>query len=451
MKNRSSFVYVLAICFSVTGNLLMSKHLTVSAEQISQFRGPDGNGVYQATLPNTWSITDKESIAWVADVPGGGWSSPVSAVGHIFVTTAVSEDDTRPKGFEGGVQSMGAFFSSKPPNAAYRFEVHCFDEKDGNLIWKKEISSAKPPHKIHPSNSYATESPVSDGNHVYVYYAAIGVVACLDLSGDVVWQREIGAYKTGMDFGTGSSLALHQGMVFVQCDNEQESFIRALDCESGEEVWNKKRESRTSWSSPVIWENSQRNELLACGTGTITSYDPSTGEQLWKLTGLGGAFSASPTFDRERVYLGQSGRNSRGPLVAVKAGASGELGLDDLADPNLGWVVDAAGPGMSSPVCVDGLVYVLGRGILSCHDASSGERLYRERIKDASSVTSSLWSVGNEVFTMNESGETTVIKCGKNFEQARTNSLDGLFWSTPSSTNDALLVRSVDKLYCIRK
>ena len=239
-------------------------------------------------------------------------------------------------------------------------------------------------------------------------------------------------------------------MLFVQCDNEEQSFVCALDTQTGKDIWRDERDSRTSWSSPVIWNNRLRTELVVCGSGTVTSYEPSTGNPLWKLNGTGGAYSASPTFDQDRIYLGQSGRNSRGPLVAVNAGAAGELTLDSVGINALAWVEDSAAPGMCSPVVIDGRVYVLSRGILSCHDAATGERIYRERLPNASSVTASLWAAGDRVFAINESGETAVIKAGEEFEVVGSNSIDGLFWSTPSATETTLLVRGADRLHCIR-
>ena len=317
------------------------------------------------------------------------------------------------------------------------------------MAWKKQVVLRKPPFKIHPSNSYATESPVTDGENFYVYFAAVGVVACLNTSGEQIWTRELGAFKTGNDFGTGSSLALHDDLVFVQCDNEEQSFVCALDTKSGEDIWRDERDSKTSWSSPVVWKNRLRNELVTCGSGTVTSYEPSTGKVLWRMTGAGGAFSASPTFDQERIYLGQSGRNSRGPLVAINAGASGDLTSDTIGENGLAWVEESAAPGMCSPVVVGGRVYVLSRGILSCHDAETGKRLYRERLNNASSVTSSLWASGDKVFTLNESGETSVINVGSEFDLAGSNAIDGLYWSTPIAIENALFLRTADKLHCI--
>ena len=271
------------------------------------------------------------------------------------------------------------------------------------------------------------------------------------LDGEEIWKRELGAFPTSNDFGTGSSLAYHDGMVFVQCDQEQSSFVCGLNAKTGAEIWRNDRSSRTSWSSPVIWNNDVRSELVTCGSGAVTSYDPASGDVLWQLTGIGGSFSASPTFDRQRIYLGQSGRTSRGPLVAINAGAEGELSYETIGEKALAWIQDLSAPSMCSPVVLDGRVYVLSRGIISCHDAETGESLYKKRLKDASSVTASLWAAGNNVFALNESGETSVITSGDEFKLEGTNSIDGLFWSTPAGTSTELLIRSSDKLYCIRK
>jgi outer membrane protein assembly factor BamB len=412
------------------------------------FRGPEGNGVSLEKHPEAWSMDS--NLAWSVEVPGGGWSSPVVSGDKVFVTTAVADDGSRPKGFGEGVASMRSHFMGRAPTRPFSFEVHCMSLKDGGLLWKQQVLSKTPPHKIHPSNSYATESPVADGDRVYAYFAAVGVIACLDQKGKTLWQKEVGAFSTSSDFGSGSSLAIHGGMVFVQCDNEERSFLVALDVKTGKEVWKVERTGRTSWSSPVIWKNKQRAELVVCGAGNVTAYEPITGEPLWILTGTGGAFSASPTCDQDRIYFGNSGRNSRGPLIAVGAGAAGELTLESIGEKQVAWIEDAAAPGMCSPVVVDGRLYVLSRGILSCHDAATGERLYRQRLKNASSVTSSLWAADGNVYALNESGETSVIKGGDQFEQLPSNQTPGLFWATPSIAEKSLLIRGAKMLHCIR-
>ncbi len=441
-----------AALFSMLTVPFCSHYATLFAADVVEswgsFRGPEGNGVASGTHPDAWSM--ERNLAWSVEVPGGGWSSPIVAGDKVFVTTAVAGDGTRPKGFGEGVASMRSHFMGKAPTEPYSFEVHCMSLKDGSLLWKQQVISKKPPHKVHPSNSYATESPVADGERVYAYFAAVGIVSCLNQNGQTVWQKDVGAYRTSSDFGSGSSLAINEGVVFVQCDNEEKSFLIALDGKTGEEKWRIDRTGRTSWSSPIIWKNKIRTELVVCGAGNVTAYDPGTGESLWTLSGTGGAFSASPTCDESRIYLGNSGRNSRGPLIAVAAGAGGELTLESIGEDQVVWIEDAAAPGMCSPVVVDGRLYVLSRGILSCHDAATGERLYRERLKNASSVTSSLWAADGKIYALNESGETSVIEGGDEFAQLPSNETPGLYWSTPSVAGEALILRGAKMLHCIR-
>ena len=428
---------------------LCSSFSTASASDWGQFRGPEGNGVNtKAKLPVTWGEAD---IRWAADVPGGGWSAPIQAGNKIFLTTAVSEEVGRPKGFGRGVASMGSFSRAKPPSEAVAFEIHCLNLEDGALLWKQVVESRKPKHKIHPSNTYATETPATDGQHVYVYFASIGVVACFDLGGKEVWKREIGSFPSGNGFGTGSSLALADGMVYIQCDNDESSFLVAMDAKTGNDVWRVEREGRTSWGTPVLWSNKTRKELVVCGSGFVTSYEPESGEVLWNLTGMGGSFTSSPATDENRIYFGNSGPGSRGPLVAVNAGASGDIDLraGDAEQDGLAWSVRSAGPGMASPVVVNGYLYVVSSGILGCYDAETGDRVYRERLPEMSSAASSLIGTGDHVYILGEQGKTAVVKVGQDYELVAENLVEGLFWSTPAVVENQLLLRSATQLYCI--
>jgi outer membrane protein assembly factor BamB len=433
-------------CLIVTGAL---SQIPLDAADWGQFRGPQGNGVLiDAKLPKDW---DASKVIWSADIPGGGWSAPIQAGDKILVTTAVSEEIGRPKGFGRGVASMGSFSRAKPPSEAVAFEVHCFSLADGSLIWKKEIDSRKPEHKIHPSNTYATETPATDGQHVFIYFASIGVVACLDLDGNEIWKRDLGSFPSGNGFGTGSSLALGEGLVYVQCDNDESSFLVALDAETGNDSWRVERDGRTSWSTPILWTNKQRTELVVCGSGFVTSYDPVTGAELWNLTGVGGSFTSSPATDDDRIYFGNSGPGSRGPLVAVNAGASGDLDLtgDIAAQDGIAWIIRSAGPGMASPVVVNDCLYVVSTGILSCHDAKTGERHYRERLPEMSNAASSLIATSEYVYILGEQGKMAVINIGGEYDLVAENLLEGLYWSTPSVAGNRLLIRSATQLHCI--
>jgi len=416
-----------------------------------QFRGLAGNSALaKLNHPAVWNPS--RNIAWSADLPGGGWSSPVVSEGRVYVTTASAGGRLKPKGFSDGVASMRSFFGgSRKPVGKVRYAVHCLQLSDGKQLWTKSVVEAEPPHRVHPSNTYATESPVAIGGRVYAYFATIGIVACLDRDGQEVWRMDVGAFPTSSNFGTGSSLAYDEGRLFLQCDNQQKSFLLAINAADGKQLWRANRRGRTSWSSPLVWRNQVRSELVVCGSADVTSYDLESGESLWMLTGVGGSFSASPAADRQRVYFGNSGPGRSGPLVAVAAGASGELTVaGQSAGPGVAWVQRNSGPGLASPVSDGQFVYVTGRGILSVYDAESGQRLKRTRLPGSSSIAASPWIAGDRLFVLDESGNTHVLKTGRDVEPVAKNSVQGLFWSTPSVAGSNLLLREAGRLYCIR-
>jgi outer membrane protein assembly factor BamB len=417
----------------------------VNSSDSHQFRGTDGTGVVgELGFPESWGAGS--NIAWSADLKGGGLSSPVVVGDRIFLTTAVGFAE--PASFMQGVSDM----RPKLPEGELKFQVMCLKLSDGSLIWEKTVAEQKPQHPIHASNSFATETPASDGTHLFVYYGSIGKLAGMDLDGNVLWEKDLGAFPTGNGFGSGSSITVGDGKVYVQCDNDQSSFVAAFESATGDEVWNKPRDGRTSWSTPVFWRNDIRSELVTCGSGTVTSYNPKNGEELWSLSNIGMSFSASPAVDSKQIYFGNSGPRSSGPLVAIPAGINGkhELSANGAFD-KMAWSKMQAGPGMSSPVSVDGKVYVAGRSKLVCYAAETGEEIFKARLP-LGSMAASLWAAGNRVFAMDETGKAIAIEIGAEMKVSSTNQIkDDLFWSTPAMAGNSLLIRGNKKLYCIRK
>ena len=414
------------------------------AQEWPQFRGPDGNGVLpQLEHPVEWG--SDRNIAWSIDLPGGGLSSPIVHGERIFLTTAIGA--APPVSYSEGVRDM----SPQKPETALKFHVICFQVNDGSKLWEKTIVEKQPEYPIHGSNSFATESPATDGKHLFVYFAAVGTVAALDFDGNEIWRQELGAYPTGNNFGSGSSLTTGEGKVFIQCDNDESSFVLALNAATGEEVWRRERQSRTSWATPVFWENDRRAELITCGSGFVTSYDPASGEELWTITNIGGSFSASPASDKQFIYLGNSGPRSSGPLLAIDSEMEGDRKFDpDEPLEHLAWSKMQAGPGMASPVSVGGYLYIPGRGILTCYSSKDGTVAFKQRL-ELSSMAASLWAAGDRVFLMDEDGKTLVLEVGPEFNIIATNQIsDDLFWSTPAVIGNSLLIRGVKKLYCIR-
>lgn len=413
-----------------------------------QFRGGSAGKLEKISHPLEWDANT--NVAWSVPMKGSGWSSPIIVGERIFLTAAVPEDGSRPKGMMAGVSSMGTYRSAKP--VKHSFVVSCRNLTDGAELWSKVIEERVPP-VVHPSNTYATESPASDGESLFTFFATTGSLIAWDFDGKELWKKNVGAYKSGNGFGTGSSLAVANGKVFLQYDNDEKSFVIAYDAKSGEQVWRDDRATKTSWSSPLIWQNGESFELVTCGSGVVTAYDPASGKVLWKLQGMESAFSASPAIGNNQMYFGKSGPGSAGPLVAVPAGIRGEVQLDSkFKSDQIAWSLTKSGPGMASPVVSKGLLYIPGSGgILNCYDEVTGERIYRTRVPQMATVAASLWADDEHVFILDEKGTTHVIASGPEFKVVTTNKIDDLFWSTASISDNTLLLRGVEKLYCVRK
>ncbi|MBK9387841.1 MAG: PQQ-like beta-propeller repeat protein [Planctomycetes bacterium] len=414
------------------------------------FRGPGGRNVVAArAFPPDWSA--ERNLAWSVEIAGGGLSSPVVVGERVFVTTAVGNGDEIPQGMSGGLKSpMSRGGGGPKPTLELSYRVLCLSLADGKTLWEREVGKNVPAFAVHPSNSFATESPTTDGQRVFAVFGALGRVVALDLEGKLLWRAEIGVQKTSNDFGWAISPIATQGLVLVQSDNDESGYLVAFDAATGEERWRDDRGKGTSWGSPVLWPAEGGEQLVCCGEGRVVAYDPKSGEQRWRVEGFGGSFSSSPAWDEERLYFGNSGPGRPGPLVAVPKSARGVIDLG-AEKPAVAWSVEKAGPGFSSPVVAGGFVYVLGSaGVLACYDAKSGERLYRERLPDAATIVASPWVAGDELFVLDEVGKTFVVKLGKSFEIARTSQLDGIYWATPSIAGNALLLRDARKLHCIR-
>jgi outer membrane protein assembly factor BamB len=421
------------------------------------FRGGRYPGVAeQQRIPLEWSLS--QNLAWKAELPGSGWSQPVVVGQRVYVTVAASaEKQLTPKNFADGVktpQSMGMGFLSRAPEATIDWQIVCIDARTGRVLWTETLESGKPRYAVHPSNTFATESPVANAELVVAYFGAAGIVAALDSEGKLLWRREVGVYKTSNSFGTGSSLAMDDGKVYLQLHSEEKAELLCLDAASGETVWQADRETRsTSWSTPVVWVNDKRRELIVSGNQQVDSFDPSSGVLLWTVRNVKAATACSPCANAAHLYFGGSDPFSKGPLFAVAAGASGDLtpkknnGLFE----NCAWRNDRGGPGMASPVSNAELLYVVDRNIIRCYDATGGAMLYQSRLPKLDMVAASPILVGDKLLVIDENGMGCVVATGPEFKVIGGGEVKDTVWATPAVANDSIFIRGLNTLYCLRE
>jgi len=411
-----------------------------------QFRGPESNQIADGRrLPLEWS--NDKNLVWKYDVPGRGWSSPIVWDDKVFIANAVLEDPSiLPPAKEGERQE-------NPDSVIYNFEVICFDINTGEEIWKKVAYHGLPKYKTHRDNNYAPETMVTDGEHVYVYFGMTGVY-CYDMEGISVWEKDLGTYTMQAGWGTASSPLLYNGILYLQIDNEEHSFITALDSKTGEEKWRISRDEKSNWGTPIIWENSLRTELITPGLKT-RSYNPENGELNWEINTGGGRNSASPTADADMIFIGNEKRGSKGGILfGIKAGASGDISLKEGEDSNkyVLWTEKESGISMASPLVYDGLLYIVdrNRGQISCFEAVTGEAVYTNRITGAKAFWASPWASDGKIYCLEENGTTYVIQAGREFTILGENKLDDIFWSSTAIAKNSYIFRGQKGIYCVR-
>ena len=441
---RPQFLAVTLICL-LTVNL--------HADNWPQFRGPSFDGIAQSQCPTNWD--SEKNVKWKAPMQGEGWSAPVIWDGKVYLTTAVRTDGktAKPEPYT----NQGGRSESKFLQAEYRWDVFCLDAKTGKELWRSTARKGNPTLPRHATNTYATETPVTDGKYVYAYFGMMGVY-CFDMNGKPIWKKDLGSYEMRAGWGTSSSPVLFEGKLFVQVDNEEKSFLVALDGKTGEELWRVARDEQSSYSSPIIWDNSERAELIAGGM-IYRSYDPETGKLLWQLDMEKGRSSATPLAVGDRLYVGTEFRNRGGSddgggfLFSVKPGGAGDISppAGEASSQFIEWKIRDSGMQMASPVLCQGKIYLLERrrGAIHCVDAKTGETVYRQRFPGARAFWSSPLTSDGKVFCVGADGTTFVLAGGDKFQILSENKLPEQTWSTPAIADGALFFRTVDHLYCI--
>ena len=432
--------------------LIIITALTISSCTTNwpQFRGADQNMVVKGkNLPEHWN--DSTNIRWIADIEASSWSSPIIWDNKVYIASAVPiEVAAAPDRQQGPPGDQGEDLSYL--NDIYRWQLSCVDLKSGEELWKRVAFEGNPRIKKHRAHNYAGETPVTDGKYVYVYFGMTGVY-CFDLDGNLVWEKDPGAFKTLAGWGTGSSPLLHDGMLYLQVDNEESSFLLALNAASGEEIWKINREEKTNYSTPFIWVNSVRSEL-GVGGKKARSYDPETGELLWELK-VGGHYNIpSPVADKDFLYLGNTAfRDTPGSFQCIRAGAKGDItpAEGESTSDGVVWTNPDAPTSNPSPLLHNGLIYLVANrgGKINCFEASTGKEIYEEKVDGVGGCWASPWLYEDKIYFTDEKGTTRVFRAGKAFELLHENSLDGKFWSSVAVAGDAYLFKGLEKLYCI--
>ena len=410
-----------------------------------QWRGPLATGVApHANPPVKWS--EGENVAWKIEIPGKGSSSPIVWEDTLYVLTAVpvgeSAEVAPPPESQG--ESRGP--RGIQPSQEQQFTILAIRRADGGVAWQKVLRQAVPHEGTHATGTWASNSPTTDGKHIYAYFGSHGLY-CLDMDGNLVWEKDLGDMQTRRSFGEGSSPALSGNTILVNWDHEGESFVVALDKKTGEEIWRQDRDEITSWSTPLIVEHDGHPQAIISATDRVRSYDLGTGDVLWEVGGM--TVNVIPTpVHLEGLAIVTSGFRGNAMLAIRLAGANGDLtGTDSIV-----WSLDKDTPYTPSPLLYGEQLYFTktNDGILSSVNARSGERYFGPvRLDNVPNIYASPVGAANRVYIAGRDGATMVIEHGPEFKVLAVNELDDGFDASPAVVDKEIYLRGKRYLYRI--
>jgi outer membrane protein assembly factor BamB len=363
------------------------------------------------------------------------------------MTTAIETEKVgkaeEPKAEE---SSNRGWMRSSITSRVHKFTILSIDRHTGKVQWQTMVKEEVPEESTHEFGSWASNSPVTDGEHVYAYFGSRGLF-CLDMKGNVKWNRDFGHMSKRMSFGEGSSPALYDDKVIVTWDHEGESFIIAMDKKTGEDVWKVERDEGTSWSTPLIVNVRGTQQVIVSATNRIRAYDFITGRLIWECSGMTDNVIPHPVAANDIVYI-MSGYRGSALLAIDLSRAKGDItGTDAII-----WKYGKDTPYTPSPVLIDNKIYFfrVNNGDLSCLDAKDGRVYYsKEKLEGLGNVFTSPVSTKEYLFVMGGTGTGYVIRLGSEFKIVSKNKLEDSFHASPAIVGDSMYLRGFKYLYCI--
>ena len=399
-----------------------------AAEDWPIFRGPRGDGVTNQSLPTQWGA-DK-NIAWRTEIPGEGWSSPVTAGDRIYLTAAIPAGEV----------------DDEQKKQAYTLSLVIIDAGSGKILKTIPImeQTGERPARIHRKNSHASPTPVIEGDRIYVHFGYQGT-ACLTLNGEVLWKNRELYFKP--THGNGGSPVLASGNLIFTCDGDAEPKIVALNAVNGQLVWSTRRpvaaKKTFSFCTPTVIQVEGQLQVIAPGSNCVLALDPATGETIWDVRYVGYSVVPKPTYHRGLVFISTSFDSSK--MLAIRP-----TGRGVVTDTHVEWQLDRNVPKTPSMVAHQGLVYSISDdGITTCVEAETGDLVYRKRI--GGNYSSSPLLAGGKLYFTSEDGVTTVVRAGEEFEELAANALEERTLASLGVIDDAILLRTATALYRIQE
>jgi outer membrane protein assembly factor BamB len=410
-----------------------------------QWRGVDGRGISNETgLPIEWN--DKKNIKWKTQIAGRGHSSPIVWGNRVFLTTSV--EGLIVPGAE-AVRHVHKGQEYRHPDSVgadheYTMKLFCFDAETGKALWNKTVYQGRVYDNRHKKNTYASATPVTDGRYVYLSFEAEGVY-CYDFDGKQIWKSSLGRIAKG-GMGPGTSPVLYENLLILQCDQEygENSFIAAVDKNTGKPVWRVERNHRRSWATPLLVKTGERTEMIAAGAESVIAYDPATGKELWRAPGVESNSIPSPVTGHGMVFVSAGSEAKR--AIAIRLGGNGDLTNTE----SIAWRYDKGTAYVPSPILYGDYLYLMtDAGAITCLEAKTGKPVYQARLPVPAQFTASPVAFDGKLLIISEDGDGFVLRAGPTPEVLSVNSMGEPVYASPAISGGKIFLRGATNLYCI--
>lgn len=418
------------------------------------FRGPNGTGIAEGYPTATeWNIEQSKNVLWKTPIPGLAHSSPIIWGDRLFITTALSERE-KPE-LKVGLYGSG---DSASDNTVHEWRVYCLEKKTGKIAWQQAVHKGIPRAKRHTKATQANTTMATDGKNLIAFFGSEGLF-CYDMKGKLRWKKDLGILASGpfnateLEWGFASSPIIYKNRVLIQCDVLNGGFIAAFDLKDGKEVWRTQRDDVAAWSTPTVIPQGERGQLVVNGWKHIGGYDPVTGTAIWRMTGGGDIPIPTPVYGHGLVFIANAHGGSS-PLYAIRAStATGDISLakDTTSNSYIAWSEPRNGAYLQTPLIYGDLIYsARDNGVVNCYEATTGKRLYQERLGTGrTGFSASPVAADGKVYFTSEEGDVYVIKAGPQFQLLATNPMGEICMATPAISEGFLYFRTQGQIVAI--
>lgn len=419
-----------------------------------QFRGPGASGVAEGVAtPTTWNVPESSNLKWKTPIPGLGHSCPIVWEDRLFLTTAISDKKL-------DSLKIGIYHEIAPveKDGVHAWVLYCIDKWTGKVIWERVCHKGVPKDKRHTKSSHANCTPATDGKRVVSFFGSEGLY-CHDFNGTLLWKKDFGILDAAFfrvpraQWGFASSPIIHEGVVLLQCDVLKNSFLAALDLETGKILWKKPRNDLPAWSSPAVYGEGAKTQVLVNGYRHIGGYDFRTGAELWRFRGGGDIPVPTPVTGHGLAFI-TNAHGKLAPIYAIKLDSRGDVSLKDgkASSEQVSWSVNRGGAYMQTPIVYGDYFYnCRDNGVLACFEAKTGRLVFQARLGSGfGGFTGSPVASGGKIYYVSEVGDVVVVKAGvPELKILAKNPLGEICLSTPAISDGELFFRTRTQLIAI--